>query len=67
MNGNVNILKQSGSMLLIHSQLTMGLTNYFFTNKEKSLLQGTEKLCRLEMDFCLKSRQSVLEGEEPLN
>lgn len=54
-------------MLLIHSQLTMGLTNYFFTNKEKSLLEGTEKLCGLEMDFCFKSRQSVLEGEEPLN
>lgn len=53
MNDNVNILKRSGSMLLIHNWQWV-LTNYVITKKEKSSLEGTEKLCGPEMDFCLR-------------
>ena len=65
MNGNVHILKRSGSMLLIHSQLTMGF-DQLFLHKEREILIGKDREIVWTRDgFLSQSHQSVLEGEEP--
>lgn len=64
MNGNVNTLRRSGSMLLIHSQLTMGFEQLFL-HKEKEILTGRDRGIEWTRDgFLSQSPQSVWEGEE---
>lgn len=52
--------KWSAAVLLTHSPLT----NYFFTKKENSRLEGAEEACGLEKGVCV-THQSAPEGEEP--
>lgn len=64
MNGNVNISKWSESMLLIHSQLTMGF-DQLFLHKEREILTGRDtEIVWTRAGFLSLSHQSVLEEKE---
>lgn len=60
MNDNINILKQSGSMLLIHSQLTMGF-DQLCHHKEREILTGRDRNC-VDQRWIFVSDSSVCIG-----
>lgn len=60
MNDNINILKQSGSMLLIHRQLTMGF-DQLCHHKEREILTGRDRNC-VDQRWIFVSDSSVCIG-----